>query len=143
VSCIDRIGARAFLWEFPSLAQVTRLKVQGEPMRLWRVSDVPAAQSGRSDKDWSDRCWSVAARVGFSTAFSGRLWWLLVPMTSNTLVDAWSWPTWVVESEICFGSRVRLVGVSISFEKNFYLLPFTPPSSHQFGPSLSCHSPQL
>jgi hypothetical protein len=32
------------------------------------------------------------------------------------------------ESEMCVGSRVRLVGVSISFEKNFYQLPFTPPS---------------
>jgi hypothetical protein len=31
------------------------------------------------------------------------------------------------ESETCVGSRVRLVGVSISFEKNFYRLPFTPP----------------
>ncbi len=29
---------------------------------------------------------------------------------------------------MCVGSRVRLVGVSISFEKNFYQLPFTPPS---------------
>jgi hypothetical protein len=32
------------------------------------------------------------------------------------------------EWEKCVGSRVRLVGVSISFEKNFYWLPFTPPS---------------
>jgi hypothetical protein len=31
------------------------------------------------------------------------------------------------ESETCVGSRVRLVGVFISFEKNFYRLPFTPP----------------
>jgi hypothetical protein len=31
------------------------------------------------------------------------------------------------ESETCVGSRVPLVGVSISFEKNFYWLPFTPP----------------
>jgi hypothetical protein len=29
--------------------------------------------------------------------------------------------------ETCVGSRVHLVGVSISFEKNFYRLPFTPP----------------
>jgi hypothetical protein len=36
------------------------------------------------------------------------------------------------ESETCVGSHVRLVGVSISFEKNFYRLPFTPP------PSLVC-----
>jgi uncharacterized protein YktA (UPF0223 family) len=33
------------------------------------------------------------------------------------------------ESETCVGSCVHLVGVSISFEKNFYRLPFTPPSS--------------
>jgi hypothetical protein len=32
------------------------------------------------------------------------------------------------ESKTCVRSRVRLVGVSISFEKNFYRLPFTPPS---------------
>jgi hypothetical protein len=31
------------------------------------------------------------------------------------------------ESETCVGSRVRLVGVFISFEKNFYRLPITPP----------------
>jgi hypothetical protein len=31
------------------------------------------------------------------------------------------------ELEKCVGSRVHLVGVSISFEKNFYRLPFTPP----------------
>jgi hypothetical protein len=31
------------------------------------------------------------------------------------------------ESETCFGGRVRLVGVPISFEKNFYRLQFTPP----------------
>jgi hypothetical protein len=40
------------------------------------------------------------------------------------------------ESETCVGSRVRLVGVSISFEKNFYRLPFTPPLfGSPFGPS--------
>jgi hypothetical protein len=33
------------------------------------------------------------------------------------------------ESETCVGSHVHLVGVSISFEKNFYRLPFTPPLS--------------
>jgi hypothetical protein len=33
------------------------------------------------------------------------------------------------ESETCVGSRVHLVGVSISIEKNFYRLPFTPPLS--------------
>jgi hypothetical protein len=36
----------------------------------------------------------------------------------------------------CVGSRVRLVGVSISFEKNFYRLPFTPPFLvRRIGPS--------
>jgi hypothetical protein len=33
------------------------------------------------------------------------------------------------ESETCVGSCVHLVGVSISFEENFYRLPFTPPLS--------------
>jgi hypothetical protein len=33
------------------------------------------------------------------------------------------------ESETCVGSRVRLAGVLISIEKNFYRLPFTPPLS--------------
>jgi hypothetical protein len=37
---------------------------------------------------------------------------------------------------MCVGSRVHLVGVSISFEKNFYRLPFTPPSLvRRIGPS--------
>jgi hypothetical protein len=40
------------------------------------------------------------------------------------------------DSETCVGSRVHLVGVSISFEKNFYRLPFTPPSLvRRIGPS--------
>jgi hypothetical protein len=40
------------------------------------------------------------------------------------------------ELEKCVGSSVRLVGVSISFEKNFYRLPFTPPSLvRRIGPS--------
>jgi hypothetical protein len=32
------------------------------------------------------------------------------------------------ESESCVENCIHLVGVSISFEKNFYRLPFTPPS---------------
>jgi hypothetical protein len=41
------------------------------------------------------------------------------------------------ESETCVGSRVHLVGVSISFEKNFYRLTFTPPSLvRRIGPSV-------
>jgi hypothetical protein len=80
--------------------------------------------------------WSGAARVAVFAAFSGRLRWLLVPRTSSTPVTTWSWPTWVVESETCFGYRVHLVGVASSFEKNFYRLSFTPPlSGRQFGPS--------
>jgi hypothetical protein len=45
------------------------------------------------------------------------------------------------ESETCIGSRVHLVGVSISFEKNFYRLPFTPPPSlvRRIGPSIGPH----
>jgi hypothetical protein len=40
------------------------------------------------------------------------------------------------ESETCVGSRVHLVGVFVSFEKNFYRLPFTPPSLvRRIGPS--------
>jgi hypothetical protein len=40
------------------------------------------------------------------------------------------------ESETCVGSRVRLVGVFISFKKNFYRPPFTsPPLVHHIGPS--------
>jgi hypothetical protein len=39
--------------------------------------------------------------------------------------------------QTCVGSRVHLVGASISFEKNFYRLPFTPPSLvRHIGPSI-------
>jgi hypothetical protein len=43
------------------------------------------------------------------------------------------------ESEMCVGSSVHLVGVSISLEKNFYRLPFTPPPPslvRRIGPSV-------
>jgi hypothetical protein len=41
------------------------------------------------------------------------------------------------ESEMCVGSSVRLVGASVSFEKNFYRLPFTPSSLvRRIGPSI-------
>jgi hypothetical protein len=44
------------------------------------------------------------------------------------------------ELENIVGSRVHLVGVSISFEINFYRLPFTPPSLvRRIGPSLRNH----
>jgi hypothetical protein len=40
---------------------------------------------------------------------------------------------------MCVGSRVHLVGASISFEKNFYRLPFILPSLVcHIGPSV-CH----
>jgi hypothetical protein len=40
------------------------------------------------------------------------------------------------ESETCAGICVHLVEVSISSEKNFYRLPFTPPSLvRRIGPS--------
>jgi hypothetical protein len=39
-------------------------------------------------------------------------------------------------SETCVGSRVHLVGASLSFENNFYRLPFTPLSLvRRIGPS--------
>jgi hypothetical protein len=49
------------------------------------------------------------------------------------------------KSETCVGSRVHLVGASISFEKNFYRLPFTPPSMVcRIGPSSEdCRPSQL
>jgi hypothetical protein len=48
----------------------------------------------------------------------GSVGYVLVPRTSSTPVATWSWPTWVVESETCVGSRVHLVGASIFFENN-------------------------
>jgi hypothetical protein len=45
------------------------------------------------------------------------------------------------ESETCVGSRVRRVGVSISYEKNFYRLPFTPPLSGSLYRSFKRCSP--
>jgi hypothetical protein len=48
------------------------------------------------------------------------------------------------ESETCVGSLVHLVGVSISLEKNFYRLPFTPPSLvRRIGPSQPEPKPKL
>jgi hypothetical protein len=55
-------------------------------------------------------------------------------------VIVWFWPILVVESETCFGSRVRLAGVLISFKKNFYRLSFTLPSLIRLiGPSCSSY----
>jgi hypothetical protein len=47
------------------------------------------------------------------------------------------------ESETCVGSRVRLVGLSISFEKNFYRLPFTPPLSGSSYQSFNWYQSRL
>jgi hypothetical protein len=51
---------------------------------------------------------------------------VLVPRFSSTSVASWTWPILGSESETCVGSCIHLVGVFISFEKNFYQLPFTP-----------------
>jgi hypothetical protein len=66
--------------------------------------------------------------VWCSTAFSGRnvVCWFLGPVALQWLRGLANLGS---ESETCVGSRVHLVGVSISFEKNFYRLPFTPPLS--------------
>jgi hypothetical protein len=57
---------------------------------------------------------------------------VFVRRTSSTPVATWFWQTEGRSAErVIFGVRpvlVHLVGVSISFEKNFYRLPFTPPS---------------
>jgi hypothetical protein len=80
----------------------------------------------------SDRCWSVDSMFGVPLRSRvGRL--CVVPRSSGYvgLANLGS------ESETCVGSRVHLVGVSISFAKNFYRLPFTPPSLvRRIGPSL-------
>jgi hypothetical protein len=84
---------------------------------------------------WFELCSPVVLELLVLLRFSSRSRWLLVPRTSSTPVATWSWPTWEVELETCFGSHVHFVGVSISFEKNFYWLSFTPLSSRQIGPS--------
>jgi hypothetical protein len=75
--------------------------------------------------------------VWCSAAFSGLkvVCWFLGQWHSSGYVGLTNLGS---ESETCVGSRVRLVGVSISFEKNFYRLPFTPPPSlvRRIGPSL-------
>jgi hypothetical protein len=75
----------------------------------------------------SDRCWSVDSRFGVplrSRVGKVESWFL--GSVSSGYVDLANLGS---ESETCVGSRVRLVGVSISFEKKFYRLPFTPPLS--------------
>jgi hypothetical protein len=99
---------------------------------LWKFSDFPKMlQQGLV---WPVLLTGLTGAVQWCSSclfrsFSSMYRWLLVPRTSSTLVATWSWPTWVVESEMCFGSHVRLVGVLITSEKNFYRLPFTPPWS--------------
>jgi hypothetical protein len=75
----------------------------------------------------SDRCWFVVSRFVFRCVL-GSEGCVLVPRSSGTPVATWAWPILGSESETCVGSRVHLVGAFISFEKNFYRLPFTPPS---------------
>jgi hypothetical protein len=73
----------------------------------------------------SDRCGSVDSRFGVLLhSRVGRLCvGSLVQWHSSGYVGLTNLGS---ESEMCVGSRVHLVGVSISFEKNFYQLPFTP-----------------
>jgi hypothetical protein len=52
---------------------------------------------------------------------------VFVPRTSSTLVATWFWQTEGRSAE-CVILGVPLVGFSISFEMNFYRLPFTAPS---------------
>jgi hypothetical protein len=59
----------------------------------------------------------------------------LVPRASSTPVAAWSWPTWVVESETCVGSRVHLVG------EEFLLAPIHSPLSGLPFRSFNGHMP--
>jgi hypothetical protein len=78
----------------------------------------------------SDRCSSGSKPCKFPLCVFmsfGSEGCVLVSRTSSTQVATWSWPTLVVESETCVGSHVHFVGASISFEKNFYRLPSTPP----------------
>jgi hypothetical protein len=83
----------------------------------------------------SDRCWSVDSSFGVPLrSWVGRLCvGSQVHWHSSGYVGMANLGS---ESESCVGSRVRLVGVSISFEKNFYRLPFIPPTLVcRFGPS--------
>jgi hypothetical protein len=78
----------------------------------------------------SDRCSTSSKPCKFPLCVFvsfGSEGYVLVPKTISSLVAMWSWPTLIVESETCVGSCVHLVGASISFEKIFYRLPFTPP----------------
>jgi hypothetical protein len=83
----------------------------------------------------SDQCWSVDSRFGVPLRSRvGRLCvGSYVQWHSSGYVGLANVGS---ESETCVGSHVDLVGVFISFEKNFYGLPFTPPSLIRcIGPS--------
>jgi hypothetical protein len=98
-----------------------------------QLSPVGAGLTGGAHR--SDRCWSVDSRFGVPLRSRvGRLCvGSQVQWHSSGYVGLANLGS---ESESCVGSRVHLVGVSISFEKNFYRLPFTPPSLvRRFGPS--------
>jgi hypothetical protein len=79
----------------------------------------------------------VSAIVG---AWVLRLLVVFVPRTSNTLVATWFWQTEGRSAEfVILGVRPSefiFLEFQISFEKNFYRLPFTPHlSSRLIGPS--------
>jgi hypothetical protein len=84
----------------------------------------------------SDRCWSVDSRFGVPLRSQVRRLCVgsLVQWHSSGYVGLANLGS---KSDTCVGSRVHLVGVSISIEKKFYRLPFTPPSLvRRIGPSV-------
>jgi hypothetical protein len=94
----------------------------------WRRSNRPYTRSNRPL--WTASFRGVSAVVGACVL---KLLVEFVPRTSSTPVATWCWQTEGRSAErVIFGGpteRVHLVGGSISFEKNFYRLPFTPPLS--------------
>jgi hypothetical protein len=74
---------RGLLWKFSNFAMLLQ---QGPVWSVLLTSLTSASQ---------------CARVASSAAFSSWCRWLLVPRTSSTPMATWSWPTWVVESEMC------------------------------------------
>jgi hypothetical protein len=109
---------------------------------VWSLSVEVARFHSRDQSDpWCSPVWPVVSsglELWCFTAFSGREVgsWFLGSLALQWLLDLANLGS---ESETCVGSRVHLVGAFISFEKNFYRLPFTPPSLiHRIGPSISC-----
>jgi hypothetical protein len=126
VSSLGRFGARLaclVFWGF--LAETGQTGVLHRSDRcgafLWKS---PSFTNG----DRSDRCWSVDSRFGVPLRSRVRMLCVgsEVQWHSSGYVGLANLGS---ESETCVGSRVHFVGVSISFEKNFYRLPFTPPLS--------------